>query len=91
MADFMMIMIGSASTGDWETYIGRLVDAGKLRGGSSLGRGIRMRKGKPDGKAEITGYVRLAVKDVHEARALVAGNPLYEAGGCIEILEEIPD
>ena len=91
MADFMMVMMGSASIGDWETYTRKLVESGKLRGGSSLGRGVRVCKSQIDGECSVTGYLRFVADDLDAARTLLAGNPLYEAGGCIEILEEIPD
>ncbi len=91
MAQFMMIMMGSASSGDWEAYIGKLVESGKLRGGSSLANGARVSKGMIDSECSVTGYIRLDVADIDEARILLAGNPLYEAGGFVELLEEIPD
>jgi hypothetical protein len=91
MADFMMVMMGTASVGDWETYIGTLIESGKFRGGSSLGRGVSVCKDKIDGECTITGYIRFVAEDLEEAKLLLAGNPLYEAGGCVELLEEIPD
>ena len=91
MPQFMMIMMGSASAGSWETYLEKLIAKGKLRGGSSLANGARVAKGTNDGDCKVTGYIRLEVADIDEARTLVAGNPLYEAGGFVELLEEIPD
>ena len=91
MAQFVMVMMGSASSGDWDSYIDRLIQSGSFRGGSSLGRGARISKDGSDGDCSVTGYMRLEVADLDEARKLVAGNPLYEAGGYIELLEEIPD
>lgn len=91
MAQYVMIMMGSASSGDWDTYIGKLIESGGFRGGSSLGRGARICRGRGDGECSITGYIRLEAADLAEARQLIEGNPLYEAGGTIELLEEIPD
>ena len=94
VADFMMVMMvmmGDASIGDWDTYAEKLIESVKLRGGSSLGRGVRVCKGKNDGECSITGYMRISAENLSEAKLLLEGNPLYEAGGCIEILEEIPD
>ncbi len=91
MAQFIMIMMGDASNGDWEAYIDRLVELGKLRGGSSLGNGARVSRGSSDQACSATGYIRLEVADLEEARSLLPGNPLYEAGGVVELLEEVPD
>ena len=91
MAQFMMIMMGAASTGNWDGYIEKLIAEGKLRGGSSLGNGARVSKGMNDSDCAITGYIRIEVADIDEARTLLTGNPLYEAGGFVELLEEIPD
>jgi hypothetical protein len=44
MPDDMMVMLGSASAGDWDGYIKKLIASGKFRGGSSLGNGILMTK-----------------------------------------------
>lgn len=54
MPEYVMLMKGTASKGDWDTYIEGLIDSGKFR-------------------------------------ELIPGNPLFEAGGHIDILEEIPD
>jgi hypothetical protein len=35
--------------------------------------------------------MRFSAESIDEVRKLVSGNPLYEAGGRIELLEEIPD
>jgi hypothetical protein len=35
----------------------------------------------------LTGYIRVRAESLNAARALVAGNPVYEAGGTIEIRE----
>lgn len=91
MADFVMVMMGSASNGDWDTYIEKLIASGKFRGGSSLGKGIGASKGANNSDCTITGFIRLSADSLDEVKALLEGNPLYEAGGRIELLEEIPD
>ena len=91
MPDFVMVMKGSASTGDWDVYIQKLIDSGGFRGGSSLGNGVRATKGETDGVSDITGFIRLTVDNLDVAKALLEGNPLYEAGGVIDLLEEIPE
>jgi len=84
-------MIGSGPNSDWEAYIDTLAKSGKLRGGSSLGNGIKVSKGLPDDECSVTGYIRLEVSDLDEAKLLLKGNPLYEAGGFVELLAEVPD
>ena len=91
MPDFVVLMMGSQSEGDWDTYIEKLIGTGRFRGGSSLGNGVSMSKGKPDSDSVITGFMRFSAENIEEVRQLLAGNPLYEAGGRIEVLEEIPD
>ena len=91
MPDYVMLMMGSASSGDWDAYIESLIESGKFRGGSSLGKGVSLAKGSEDGECQVTGFMRFSAANLDEVRALLAGNPLYEAGGRIELLEEIPD
>lgn len=93
MADFIYLM-HEAEPGDpvvWQAYIDGLNEKGVLRGGSAIGKGVCLRK---DGPApaishHIVGYVRIEVDDMAAAQALLAGNPVYEAGGVIE-LRELP-
>jgi hypothetical protein len=91
MAEFVMVMKGSAPGGDWDTYIRKLIDSGKFRGGSSLGNGACVSKDRTDRECSVTGYIRLTVEDLDEAKMLLAGNPVYESGGNIELLEEVQD
>ena len=86
-----MLMKGSTASGDWDDYIEKLVSSGKFRGGSSLGNGVSVVKGKVDGGFEVTGYMRFSAESIEEVKELIDGNPVYEAGGSIELLEEIPD
>lgn len=91
MPEYVMIMMGSASDGDWDTYVESLIESGKFRGGSSLGNGISVAKGAKDGECQVTGFMRFSADNIEEIRHLLAGNPLYEAGGRIEVIEEILD
>jgi hypothetical protein len=91
MADFIFLMHEAepADPAAWEAYIGRLNEMGVLRGGSAIGRGFCLKK---DGQAppissHIVGYVRVEVDDMRAAQGLLAGNPVYEAGGVIEVRE----
>ncbi len=91
MTDYVMIMMGSASSGDWDSYVESLIASGKFRGGSSLGNGISVSKDEEDGVCQITGFMRFSADNIEEVKRLIPGNPLYEAGGCVELLEEIPE
>ena len=91
MPDYVMVMMGPESDGDWDAYIEKLISSGKFRGGSSLGNGVSMTRDNADAECVITGFMRFTAESLEEVKALVAGNPLYEAGGRIEVLEEIPD
>ena len=86
-----MLMKGSAASGDWDQYIEKLVSSGKFKGGSSLGNGVSVAKGKVDGGFEFTGYMRFSADSIKEVKELITGNPVYEAGGSLELLEEIPE
>ena len=91
MPDYVMLMMGTASEGDWDSYIESLIESGKFRGGSSLGNSVAVVKGEEDGVSSVSGFMRFSADNIKEVRSLLAGNPLYEAGGRIELLEEIPD
>jgi hypothetical protein len=91
MPDFVMVMRGAASHGSWEAYIEKLIASGGFRGGSSLGNGLSVTRGQVDGESDITGFIRLSVENLEAAKALLDGNPLYEAGGTVDLLEEIPE
>lgn len=89
MADFMMIMKESGGDGDWLTYINKLQESGMFRGGSILGNGINICKIDENQPCTVTGFMRFEADNIAEVKALVAGNPNYESGGHIEILELI--
>ena len=91
MASFVMLMRDDNASGDWDGYIEKLVSTGKFRGGSSLGRGASVRKDHSDTLTEVTGMIRLEVANLEEAKALLDGNPAFEAGFPVELLEEIEE
>jgi hypothetical protein len=93
MADFILLMHNDTaaplSSDDWGPYIARLQAAGAFEGGSAIGEGVCVRKvgPVPPVSASLGGYMRISAGDLVEARALLAGNPVFEAGGTIEIRE----
>lgn len=88
MADFLMLMHDDASSeGDWGPYLDKLRASGCFEGGSAIGGGVALRK---DGVTKpvtrhITGYLRFEADDIAQVEALVAGNPVFENGGTVEI------
>jgi len=95
MADFMLLMhAGSnADSKGWPPYLTRLREGGWFRGGSSMAGGVCVTKGgiAPGVTAHLVGYIRIRAEDLAEARSLVTGNPVYEAGGVVEVRELADD
>ena len=73
----------------WEQYFAALRSAGRFQGGSSIGAGECVSKGRPPGQitSHLSGYIRVQARDLDDARALLQGNPVFEAGGTVEIRE----
>ena len=72
---------------DWKAYFAKLHAAGAFEGGSAIGDGVCASK-SPAPVAitrHISGYIRIRAKSLAAARELVTGNPVYEAGGTVEI------
>jgi len=90
MADYILLMHGDASgerAADWPTYLDALSAVGRLRGGSAIGEGACYRR---DGEAralssQLTGFVRITASSLEDAATCLAGNPVYEADGTVEI------
>jgi hypothetical protein len=76
-------------THTWPAYFARLRAAEAFEGGSAIGSGVCVSKA---GRvvsltAHLTGYIRVRAASLEAAQALVSGNPVYEAGGTVEIRE----
>jgi hypothetical protein len=91
VSDYIFLMHNDTAGGDegWESYIERLQKRGCFQGGSAIGDGICARKsGKPEPvTTQLAGYIRVTADSLDQAKALLAGNPVYEAGGTVEIRE----
>jgi hypothetical protein len=91
--DFIFLMHDDAlpegEAGDWGPYLERLRGLGVLQGGSAIGGGLCLRKSgpAPDVTGHLGGYIRVVAGSLDEARGLLPGNPVYEAGGTVEIRE----
>ena len=57
--------------------------------GSLIGDGVCASKSSPTAAitGHISGYIRVCAESLESARELVVGNPIYEAGGTVEIRE----
>lgn len=91
MIDVLLLMHDdtTADPVGWDAYFERLGALGVFRGGSAIGSGQAFRQGTGAGPVadHLTGYIRVEVESLEAARALLAGNPVYEAGGTVEIRE----
>ena len=73
----------------WGPYLDKLKGGGFLQDGSAIGDGVCARKsGAPASVTEhLTGYVRVNADSLDQAKSLLIGNPVFEAGGTVEIRE----
>ena len=90
MADYILLMHGDAAgerAADWPTYLDTLSAAGRLRGGSAIGDGACYRRdGEPGPLSDrLTGFIRVTATSLEDAATCLAGNPVHEAGGTVEI------
>jgi len=89
MPDYILLMRGDLTGAEegWPAYLAGLRATGRFRGGSTIGPGSAHRRGelpRPLGD-EIVGFVRVEAVDLAEAEMMLAGNPVYEAGGTVEV------
>jgi len=93
MPDYILLMHNDATTpvdvDAWGPYIAGLRAAGAFEGGSAIGPGVCVRKtgAVPPITADLGGFMRITAAGLEEARRLLAGNPVFEAGGMVEIRE----
>ena len=92
MTDYILLHHDDASAIDaagWSPYFAKLRASGAFSGGSSIGAGQCFRKFgeiRPV-TAKLVGYIRVQAESLDGARAFLTGNPVYEAGGTVEIRE----
>jgi hypothetical protein len=91
MPDYILLMHDDAVHDEqaWEPYLHGLRQDGCFQGGSAMGGGICVRKSGPPAPltAHLSGFIRVNADDLDHARSLLLGNPLFEAGGTVEIRE----
>ncbi len=66
-----------------------LTACGCFQGGSSSGSGTCVNKTRTPAEISdnLVGFIRVCANDLNHARELVNGNPVFEAGGTVEIRE----
>lgn len=95
MKDYIFFMHDDVPTvrpnrdNEWTHYFTKLREAGAFAGGSAIGDGICVSKSSAPTAItrQISGYIRVRAESMNAARELVVGNPVYEAGGTVEIRE----
>lgn len=97
MNDYILFMHGDTShrrptpeSVEWAQYFAKLEQAGAFQGGSAIGDGVCVSKSTvppPNITQHISGYIRVQAESLSHARDLVTGNPIFEAGGTVEIRE----
>jgi hypothetical protein len=91
MPEYILLMHDDAVDEEraWEPYLHGLRHAECFQGGSAIGGGVCVRKsGTPAPMtAHLRGFLRVNADSLDQARSLLIGNPLFEAGGTVEIRE----
>ena len=74
---------------DWENYFHRLRASGRFDGGRAIGAGACFSKDRSTGPVtpHLVGFIRVRANSLEEASHFLLGNPVYEAGGTVEIRE----
>jgi hypothetical protein len=95
MPDYIFLMHddGNADDSAWAPYLQRLQQGGHFQGGSAIGHGVCLRKSgtPPPLTAHLAGFIRVNADNLDQAKSLLTGNPVFEAGGTVEIRELPPD
>jgi hypothetical protein len=96
MKEFILLMhnnavdLAAADDGErWNEYLSGLRSSGRFGGGSLIDQGLELRKGSLDkpSSLDLTGFIRVRAESMATARRFLTGNPVYEAGGTVEIRE----
>ena len=91
MSEYIFLMHDDAVADEsaWGPYLQTLQQSGFFEGGSAIGDGICVRKSGAAGPitGHIAGFIRVNADGIDQARSLLVGNPVFEAGGTVEIRE----
>lgn len=97
MNDYMFFMHDDVPPGAdasrdeaWGRYFAKLRASGRFEGGSAVGPGgecVTKAGSTQPVTRHLTGYIRVQAESLDAAKLLVEGNPVFEAGGTVEIRE----
>jgi hypothetical protein len=96
MKDFILLMHADSDDNAvaddgrrWSEYLSKLRESRCFDGGSSVGQGIMFKRNRPDKPSEpnFTGFMRVRAESLSDAKRFLEGNPVFEAGGTVEIRE----
>lgn len=96
MNDYLLLMHrdapdarGADDPERWSQYLAWLRGSGQFDGGSAIGPGERVRRDQPDQAVSDgpSGFIRVRAASLQDAKRFLAGNPVYEAGGTVEVRE----
>ena len=93
MRDFILIMHNDAepkndvADATWASYFENLKKQGAFVAGVEIGEGLCMVKMKPapPPMSDWGRYIRIQARSMRDAAQLVEGNPVFEAGGTVEV------
>lgn len=73
----------------WTQYMSTLRASGQFDGGSAIGTGMAFQKDYAARAATtpVSGFIRIRAENADAAQQFLIGNPIYEAGGTVEIRE----
>ena len=77
----------------WTAYLDALTSSGQFDGGSSIGPGRCYRRQSENAPepSSISGFIRVRALSIEHAEEFLIGNPVYEAGGTVEVRELLKD
>ncbi|CAN5336787.1 hypothetical protein BH10PSE17_BH10PSE17_23990 [soil metagenome] len=93
MNDYLFLMHDDAESAEtavaWTHYLKRLRESGQFDGGSAIAGGECVTQSSRSDKitSHLTGYLRVRAETLEAAKRLLEGNPVFEAGGTVEIRE----
>jgi hypothetical protein len=97
MTRFLLLMhddvSGDEDAHGWDPYLTSLRRSGHFEGGSSLGGGSAHRAGGEPAplSQHLVGYLMVEAASLKAAQQFLDGNPVYMAGGTVEIRELLED
>lgn len=73
----------------WDSYFAMLRASGRFCGGSAIGAGVCVHRASQARAVtpHLSGYIRVQAESIDDAKKLLLGNPVLNAGGTVEIRE----